>query len=219
MASVPLLAAVGSWQLAAVMIFLERMGRATRNPPRDVMLAQAGGQMGLGWAFGINEGLDQLGALMGPLAVAALLASRHGYSLAFAALAIPATMTLLLVGSARVGFPYAGAVEHEPAQAAAGRYPRVLVVLSRHGTGGIRVCRLLAHRLPHEPRARGPRSVDRGALSMITMCLLSDRQVIQREGSSIPAGTASAGRVIELEYDVVIGVQSHQDCLGHVISH
>ncbi len=124
MASVPLLAAVGSWQLAAVMIFLERMGRATRNPPRDVMLAQAGGQMGLGWAFGINEGLDQLGALMGPLAVAALLASRHGYSLAFAALAIPATMTLLLVGSARVGFPYAGAVEHEPAQAAAGRYPR-----------------------------------------------------------------------------------------------
>lgn len=106
------------------MIFLERMGRATRNPPRDVMLAQAGGQMGLGWAFGINEGLDQLGALMGPLAVAALLASRHGYSLAFAALAIPATMTLLLVGSARVGFPYAGAVEHEPAQAAAGRYPR-----------------------------------------------------------------------------------------------
>jgi len=124
MASVPLLAAVGSWQLAAVLIFLERMGRATRNPPRDVMLSRAGGEMGLGWAFGINEGLDQLGALLGPLAVAALLASRHGYSLAFAALAIPATMTLLLVGSARVGFPYAGAVEHEPAQAATGRYPR-----------------------------------------------------------------------------------------------
>ena len=113
MASVPLLALAGSWPTAAVFIFLERSGRATRNPPRNVMLAQAGEQMGLGWAFGINEGLDQLGALLGPLAVAALLAWRHSYALAFASLAIPAFVTLLLVGSARVGFPYAGRLEHE----------------------------------------------------------------------------------------------------------
>lgn len=124
MASVPLLAAIGSWPMAAVLIFLERMGRATRNPPRDVMLARAGGQMGLGWAFGINEGLDQLGALIGPLAVAALLAWRHSYSLAFASLAIPALMTLLLVGSARLGFAYAGRIEHHPKASPAGRYPR-----------------------------------------------------------------------------------------------
>ena len=124
MASVPLLAAVGSWPTAAVLIFLERMGRATRNPPRNVMLAQAGGQMGLGWAFGINEGLDQLGALVGPLVVAALLAWRHSYSLAFAALAIPAFMTLLLVGSARLGFPYAGRVEHAPEVSSAAGYPQ-----------------------------------------------------------------------------------------------
>lgn len=116
MASVPLLALAGTWPAAAVFIFLERIGRATRNPPRDVMLARAGGQMGLGWAFGINEGLDQLGALVGPLAVAALLAWRHSYSLAFAALAIPAVVTLALVGCARLGFPYAGRVEHEPAE-------------------------------------------------------------------------------------------------------
>ncbi|MDE2448318.1 MAG: MFS transporter [Gammaproteobacteria bacterium] len=122
MASVPLLALAGSWPVAAVFIFLERIGRATRNPPRNVMLAQAGEQMGLGWAFGINEGLDQLGALLGPLAVAALLAWRRSYALAFASLAIPAFVTLLLVGGARVGFPYAGSVEHkhepEPASAA-----------------------------------------------------------------------------------------------------
>jgi MFS family permease len=125
MASVPLLALAGSWPLAAVFIFLERMGRATRNPPRDVMLAQAGEQMGLGWAFGINEGLDQLGALTGPLAVAALLAWRHSYALAFVSLAIPAFVTLLLVGGARLVFPYAGYIEHEHhAQAApAAGYP------------------------------------------------------------------------------------------------
>lgn len=125
MASVPLLALAGSWPMAAVFIFLERIGRATRNPPRNVMLAQAGEQMGLGWAFGINEGLDQLGALLGPLAVAALLAWRHSYALAFASLAIPALVTLLLVGSARVGFPYAGSVEHqhEPEGSLTAGYP------------------------------------------------------------------------------------------------
>ena len=125
MASVPLLALAGSWPLAAVLIFLERIGRATRNPPRDVMLAQAGEQLGLGWAFGINEGLDQLGALTGPLAVAALLAWRHSYALAFVCLAIPAVVTLLLVGSARLGFPHAGHIEHErePQSSSAGGYP------------------------------------------------------------------------------------------------
>lgn len=123
MASVPLLAVVGSWPAAAVLIFLERIGRATRNPPRDVMLAQAGGHMGLGWAFGINEGLDQLGAVIGPLLVAALLAARHSYALAFAALAIPASLTLLTVGSARITFPYAGRIVHQPDGASAGGYP------------------------------------------------------------------------------------------------
>jgi predicted MFS family arabinose efflux permease len=123
MASVPLLALMGSWPAAAVLIFLERIGRATRNPPRDVMLAQAGRHMGLGWAFGINEGLDQLGAFVGPLAVAALLAARHSYALAFAALAIPASMTLLAVGSARITFPYAGRIVEHAEGAAVGGYP------------------------------------------------------------------------------------------------
>jgi len=57
-----------------VLILLERTGRATRNPPRDVILAQASEQMGRGWAFGVNEALDQLGALIGPLVIAGVLA-------------------------------------------------------------------------------------------------------------------------------------------------
>lgn len=123
MVSVPLLAAAGTWPFAAVLVCLERTGRATRNPPRDVMLAQAGESMGRGWAFGLNEGLDQLGALMGPLIVAGLLAWRHSYSLAFGSLAIPALLTLLLVGGARLGFPYAGRIQHDPATSQVGRYP------------------------------------------------------------------------------------------------
>jgi hypothetical protein len=72
MSSVPLLALAGSWQVAALLIILERVGKAIRNPPRDVMLSHAAKEMGgFGWAFGVHEALDQFGALFGPLAVAA----------------------------------------------------------------------------------------------------------------------------------------------------
>lgn len=123
MVSVPALALSGSWPAAAVLILLERIGRATRNPPRDVMLAQAGEQMGRGWAFGVNEAMDQFGALIGPLAVAGLLAWKGNFQLAFALLAIPAVITLLLVFGARVSFPNAGHIEREPQTSQVGRYP------------------------------------------------------------------------------------------------
>ncbi|HXZ21035.1 MAG TPA: hypothetical protein VEG63_13875, partial [Candidatus Acidoferrales bacterium] len=73
MTAVPALALTGSWPAAATLLVLERAGRATRNPPRDVMLSHAGQQMGgYGWAFGLHEALDQLGALCGPLLMAFL---------------------------------------------------------------------------------------------------------------------------------------------------
>jgi MFS family permease len=123
MAAVPALAWSGSWPVAAALILLERVGRATRNPPRDVMLAQAGEEMGRGWAFGVNEAMDQFGALIGPLAVAGLLAWMGSFQLAFASLAAPALITLLLVCGARVSFPDAGRVEREPRNSQAGGYP------------------------------------------------------------------------------------------------
>jgi len=123
MISVPLLALSGSWQVAAVLILLERIGRATRNPPRDVMLAQAGEQMGRGWAFGVNEAMDQCGALIGPLAIAGILAWKGNFQLAFAFLALPAIVTLLLVFGARFMFADAGRIEKEPQASEVGRYP------------------------------------------------------------------------------------------------
>jgi MFS family permease len=123
MVSVPALALSGSLPVAAVLILLERIGRATRNPPRDVMLAQAGEQMGRGWAFGVNEAMDQFGALIGPLAMAGILAWRGNFQLAFASLALPAVVTLLLVFGARFAFPAAGRIEKEPETSQVGRYP------------------------------------------------------------------------------------------------
>jgi predicted MFS family arabinose efflux permease len=106
MSVVPLLALAGSWQVAALLIILERVGKAIRNPPRDAMLAHAGREIGFGWAFGLHEGLDQFGALSGPLVVALVIATtQHDYKTAFAALAVPAAITLSLVIVARLMYP------------------------------------------------------------------------------------------------------------------
>lgn len=106
MSVVPLLALAGSWQVAAVLIILERVGKAIRNPPRDAMLSHATKQMGYGWGFGVHEALDQFGAMFGPLLVAFVVAgTRDNYRIAFAALVVPATIMLSLLGVARVLYP------------------------------------------------------------------------------------------------------------------
>jgi len=106
MICVPALALTESWQSAAALILLERIGKAIRNPPRDVMLSHAGVQLGgYGWAFGLNEALDQFGAMFGPLAIAAILAHGGDYRGAFAVLAAPAAINLCLVATACFLYP------------------------------------------------------------------------------------------------------------------
>ncbi|MHB1876775.1 MAG: MFS transporter [Streptosporangiaceae bacterium] len=129
MAAVPLLALAGSWQVAAVLIIAERVGKATRNPPRDAMLSHAAAEMGYGWAFGVHEALDQFGALFGPLLVALVLAvSNHDYRLAFAALAVPAVVTVSLVLVARRFFPRPRDLSAGPAEVTTTGLPRVFWV-------------------------------------------------------------------------------------------
>jgi MFS family permease len=106
MASVPALALTGNWKSAAVLIVLERVGRAIRNPPRDVMLSHAARHLGgYGWTFGIHEACDQFGAMFGPLVVALVLARHGSYHEAFAVLLVPALINLALVVAARLLYP------------------------------------------------------------------------------------------------------------------
>jgi MFS family permease len=106
MASVPALALTRSWQAAAALIILERVGKAIRNPPLDVMLSHAGRQVGgFGRAFGLHEAFDQFGAMSGPLAVSAVLAIDRDYREAFAVLLIPAVINLTLILLARLLYP------------------------------------------------------------------------------------------------------------------
>jgi MFS family permease len=126
LAAVPLLALAGSWQVAALLIIAERIGKATRNPPRDAMLSHAAKDMGYGWGFGVHEALDQFGALFGPLLVALVLAvSQHDYKLAFAALAVPAVITVTLVLLAQRFFPRPQDLSAGPAEVTTSGLPRV----------------------------------------------------------------------------------------------
>jgi MFS family permease len=65
--SVPLLALTGFWKIAAILIVMERIGKALRSPARDTLLSQATHQVGTGFGFGLNEAMDQIGAIIGPL--------------------------------------------------------------------------------------------------------------------------------------------------------
>jgi MFS family permease len=105
MTAVPLLAWAPNWQVAGLLIVAERIGKAIRNPPRDVMLSHAAKQVGLGFGFGLHEALDQLGALAGPLVIAFVLARGGDYRAAFAALLVPAVLTVILIFTARLLYP------------------------------------------------------------------------------------------------------------------
>ena len=128
MAAVPLLALAGNWQTAALLIVIERVGKATRNPPRDVMLSHAAEEMGYGWAFGVHEALDQLGALVGPLVIAVVVARRGQYQSAFAVLAVPAAITLTMLVIARFLYPRPERLALSPTRTGSGRLPRVFWV-------------------------------------------------------------------------------------------
>ncbi|KAB8314321.1 MFS transporter [Tolypothrix campylonemoides VB511288] len=96
-AVVPLLALAGSWQVAAGLMIAERTGKAIRTPPRDVLLSHAALRLGGGFGFGLHEALDQIGAVMGPLAVAAVVYFQGGYRGGFAILLIPAIVGLIVL--------------------------------------------------------------------------------------------------------------------------
>lgn len=103
--AVPLLALAGSWPVAALLIVLERAGRAVRNPARDAMLSHATADMGRGMGFGIHEACDQIGAVMGPLMISLLVAGGVTYRRGFALLFLPALAAFLFLGLAYRRFP------------------------------------------------------------------------------------------------------------------
>jgi MFS family permease len=125
--SIPLLALAGVWQVAAIFIIAERMGKAIRAPSRDTILSYATKEVGRGWGFGIHEAMDQIGAVIGPLVLSAALLLRGGYRTGFGILLIPALLTVAMLAGARRKVPAPEAMErshHTASSEAGGRLPQ-----------------------------------------------------------------------------------------------
>ena len=116
--SVPLMALTGIWQMAALFIVCERLGKAMRAPSKDTILSQAAKQVGTGWGFALNEAMDQIGAIAGPLLFVFLFALtgtrqktlvdyQHGYALLF----IPFVLLMACVVVAFLRVPEPAALE------------------------------------------------------------------------------------------------------------
>ena len=122
--AVPLLALTGRSELAILLIVAERAGRGIRVPVRDAMLSHAGSQTGLGWGFGLHGALDSAGAILGPLIVTAALYLKGGYQGAFAILAIPAVLAMMVLFAARHFYPRPRDLDVAPPDLTPGHLPR-----------------------------------------------------------------------------------------------
>ncbi len=105
MLAVPALALAGRWEIAALLMVTERIGKAIRTPARDAMLSHATKEIGRGKGFGLHEALDQIGAVLGPLAIAGVLYFREGYRTGYVVLFVPAIMAISVLVTARWLYP------------------------------------------------------------------------------------------------------------------
>ncbi|MGJ8454793.1 MFS transporter [Pseudothermotoga sp. U03pept] len=108
--AIPTLAVVGKWQMAVLLLIAERVGKAIRKPAKDTMTSFAAKQVGAGWGFGLEEALDQIGAVAGPLMLSIVLVLKTGdelsrYRFSFSLLLIPAIVVLVLLTIGRILFP------------------------------------------------------------------------------------------------------------------
>ncbi|MCC6553427.1 MAG: MFS transporter [Polyangiaceae bacterium] len=115
--AVPGLALVGSWEAAVALLLLERIGKAVRSPARSTLVSYAATEAGVGKSFGLEEALDQIGAVSGPLLTAlAIWVMRDEpvtarYQVAFLVLLAPVLLNLAFVLGARRRYPRPEAFE------------------------------------------------------------------------------------------------------------
>ncbi|WP_292519050.1 MFS transporter [Methanoculleus sp.] len=111
LAAIPLLAFAGRWEGAAILIIAERVGKAIRTPARDTILSHATTAIGRGWGFGVHKALDQVGAVIGPLVMVAVLAFTGSYAPGFLLLGVPLAGVAMILLFARSAVPKPGRLE------------------------------------------------------------------------------------------------------------
>ncbi|MCX5632900.1 MAG: MFS transporter [Phycisphaerae bacterium] len=121
--AVPLLALTHHWPMAVALMITERIGKSIRTPARDVMLSHATASVGRGWGFAVHEAMDQIGAMTGPVIVMIVLAISGSYRYAFAILAIPAILAIIVLLIARFNYPHPQKLETKQAEIGDGKLP------------------------------------------------------------------------------------------------
>lgn len=91
--------------LAAVLILLERGGKAVRSPSKSALLAHVAGAVGLGRGFGIHKAMDQTGAFLGPLLVAGVVALTGVIWPGMLVLAVPGAVAMVALAVLRAAVP------------------------------------------------------------------------------------------------------------------
>ncbi len=110
--TVPLLGLAATLWVACALVIAERVGKAIRSPAKDTLLSHATSATGRGRGFAVHEALDQIGAVLGPLTVAAVLVVSGGdYTPALLILAAPGVAVLALLVWLRARVPDPAAYE------------------------------------------------------------------------------------------------------------
>lgn len=93
----PLIGLATAWSAVLLLRFLDRVGKGLRTAPRDALIAAAVPTQQRGRAFGFHRSMDHAGAVLGPLAAFALLASQMDLQHVFFASVIPGLLVLALL--------------------------------------------------------------------------------------------------------------------------
>ncbi len=117
--AVPAMGFAGSVVGVSVLVVFERFGKSLRTPSRDAMLSHASVAVGRGKGFAIHEMMDQIGAISGPLIVAAVLsATGNDYRMALGFMVIPGAIAIAILLTLRWKAPKPELYEEQSGQAA-----------------------------------------------------------------------------------------------------
>ena len=96
--SKPVLALASSWSLVLILRFMDKLGKAVRNPPRDAIISLSAPKNRTGYSFGLQRAYDRIGSIGGPfLALAVLYFFPENLRAVFLFAFIPAIIALIFI--------------------------------------------------------------------------------------------------------------------------
>src|SRR5881397_3887291 len=87
--------AAAAWQVIGLRV-VDRLGKGLRTPPRDALIADVTPAPLVGRAFGVQRGLDHVGAVIGPLVAWALLTRHADVRTVILASFVPGVLVVML---------------------------------------------------------------------------------------------------------------------------